>query len=181
MVEAILKHEGIPKGVNFADLQWIDYSLKEATKCASKKDPSDFYSGNVDDLKEREKEMKIIRMTDKTKFDRTDLGLLQGEIKRVEENIAKCESLLKRDLQKEYDDYKKKEKEKSELFRQREAELEEPKPVLVPDPIFVPIPTQPTLESIRATCCYTTRTRRRIRRRTSRRIRRRTGRRTRRK
>jgi hypothetical protein len=107
MIKKILEMEGLEEGVKWGDKEWLLRDLKEAKRC---NDPTDATSGlqslQYQLTKQKEKLEKIRSLKTSNIEEATDrqrrIRLAQNNIERITENINKCNSLLSRDLEKEY-------------------------------------------------------------------------------
>ena len=107
MIKKNLEMEGLEEGVKWGDKEWLLRDLKEAKRC---NDPTDATSGlqslQYQLTKQKEKLEKIRSLKTSNIEEATDrqrrIRLAQNNIERITENINKCNSLLSRDLEKEY-------------------------------------------------------------------------------
>jgi len=103
MIRAILEHEGIKEGVKWGDKGWLLQDLKDATVCNDPTNISGVKSLRFSLSKQEEKLSNLKSKSGKTDADRTNMRLISDNIQRLKMEIKKCEDLLSRDLQKEYD------------------------------------------------------------------------------
>lgn len=108
LVSLILAKEGIASGVRWGDKPYLLQELKDAHRC---NDPNDTFGGLhhlkkklEGDYKRLEKLKAQPATTWKEKDDKhTDIYLIKDIISDVEKRISRCEGLLSRDLQAEYE------------------------------------------------------------------------------
>jgi len=107
MIKKILEMEGLEEGVKWGDKELLLRDLKEAKRC---NDPKDSINGlqslqyQLNKQKEKLEKMRSLKSSniDEARVRQRRIRLAQNNIERITENVNKCNSLLSRDLEKEY-------------------------------------------------------------------------------
>jgi flagellar capping protein FliD len=110
MVKAILSHENIKEGVRMGDHGYIYADLKKAYGCLTND------AGGLRQALFALKQSKERIEAGKGKMKRDEYNLLDDNIKRYEQRIKECESLINRDYLNEYAVAKADEKARSKRF-----------------------------------------------------------------
>jgi hypothetical protein len=100
MIKAILQQEGIKEGVKWGSKNWLLQDLKDATRC---NDPTDITGVKSLRFTLAKNEEKLKKEMDKTPKDRQQITLIKNNIERLKNEVKKCEMLLSRDLEKEFE------------------------------------------------------------------------------
>jgi hypothetical protein len=107
MIKNILEMEGLEEGVKWGDKEWLLRDLKEAKRC---NDPKDSINGlqslqyKLNKQKEKQEKIRSLKTSniEEARDRQRRIRLAQNNIERITEDIKKCNSLLSRDLEKEY-------------------------------------------------------------------------------
>ena len=99
MIKAILSHEKIPEGVRWSpQASWLYDDLKKAHRLLDRSSFADDYIGNIIHALNYQKN-KLLSTP------KQQIGVLRDEIDKLTKKLSEAEALVKRDFEKEYNDY----------------------------------------------------------------------------
>jgi len=106
-IQKVLEMEGLEEGVKWGDKEWLLRDLKEAKRC---NDPTDATSGlkslqyQLNKQKEKIEKNRSLKTSniEQARDKQRSIRIAQNNIEWITENINKCNSLLSRDLEKEF-------------------------------------------------------------------------------
>ena len=107
MIKKNLEMEGLEEGVKWGDKEWLLRDLKKAKRCNDPTDATSRLQSLQYQLNKQKEKLEKIRSLKTSNFEEAmdrqrRIRLAQNNIERITENVNKCNSLLSRDLEKEY-------------------------------------------------------------------------------